>query len=209
MARLGAAEWEAMGSVKLVREMHPRRATRPVVPPVPTDSGKKEAGSEKSSAAVSEAPTALHTAAGSSSASADASTAASAHGSRQISPRRLEELRQALNQVVPARPGTMGLEQELQGVLQKWDLEDAADTLATNGYKSLRRLKRMLNEDVDELGLPRGTAKELKALLEALRTDDSPAAAGLTYVGLDDLVSALMLAAPRDVLALLYVDACR
>jgi len=61
----------------------------------------------------------------------------------------------------------------------------------------------MQNEDVDELGLPRGTAKELQALLETLRSDDSPAAAGQNHAGLDDSVSARLLAAPRGVLILI------
>jgi hypothetical protein len=96
VARLGAAEWEAMGSVKTVREMVSSQATPPVVPPVSIDS---EEASEKSFAAALELATVLHTAAASMAASVDASTAAS------VQELQLQELRQALAAVVPGESG--------------------------------------------------------------------------------------------------------
>ena len=84
MARLGAAEWEAMGSVQTVREMVSGLASPSAVPPVSIGTRKKAAASEKSSAAASEAATALHTAAASMAASARASAETSAQPSRQL-----------------------------------------------------------------------------------------------------------------------------
>ena len=97
-------------------------------------------------------------------------------------------------------------------MLKEHELLDAVDSLANNGYTTMRRLRNMENGDVDELGLPRGTAKELKALLEVVRKDDSPAAAGQTQgAPRDNLVSALICwLQPRVVLIFLsHVHAYR
>ena len=72
------------------------------------------------------------------------------------------------------------LDQEVVQKLKEWDLEDAADALARARYKSLRRLRKMDGDDVDKLGLPLATARELKDLVQALKTEELllPSAAG-------------------------------
>ena len=54
---------------------------------------------------------------------------------------------------------------------------DDVDALVKHGYGSLNRVRRMCDDDVDALGLPRGTAKELKALLAAMQGQEWPAGA--------------------------------
>jgi len=72
------------------------------------------------------------------------------------------------------------LDQEVVQKLKEWDLEDAADALAKAGYKSLSRLRKMDVDDVDKLGLPLAPARELKDLVQALKTEELqlPPAAG-------------------------------
>jgi hypothetical protein len=64
------------------------------------------------------------------------------------------------------------LDQEVVQKLKEWDLEDAADALARARYKSLRRLREMDGDDVDKLGLPLATARELKDRVQALKTEE-------------------------------------
>ena len=69
--------------------------------------------------------------------------------------------------------GRAQLNDDLTALLRKWDLEDAAEALAEGGWKSVSRLKKMEDQDVGELGLPRGTARELEELLRSLRKAES------------------------------------
>ena len=69
--------------------------------------------------------------------------------------------------------GRAQLNDDLTALLRKWDLEDAAEALAEGGWKSVSRLKKMKDQDVGELGLPRGTARELEELLRSLRKAES------------------------------------
>ena len=64
------------------------------------------------------------------------------------------------------------LDQEVVKKLKEWDLQDAADALARAKYTSLRRLRKMDGGDVDMLGLPLATARELKDLVQALKTEE-------------------------------------
>ena len=72
------------------------------------------------------------------------------------------------------------MDQEVVQKLKEWDLEDAAEALARARYKSIRRLRKMDGDDVDKLGLPLATARELKDLVQALKTEELllPSAAG-------------------------------
>ena len=62
-------------------------------------------------------------------------------------------------------------------VLRKEDLEDAAEALASHGFKKLITFKMLPLEAVDRLGLPVGTTMELKSLLQRLRDTTPPASA--------------------------------
>ena len=61
------------------------------------------------------------------------------------------------------------VDQDLLEKLREFDIEGAAGALARLGFKKLRTFQRMEDRHVDELGLPAGTALELKDLLESLR----------------------------------------
>ena len=63
------------------------------------------------------------------------------------------------------------LHTELCEWLRKWDLEDAEDALAQHGCKNMKRLRKMTIEEVEALGLPLLTAKELKERLGDLTRD--------------------------------------
>ena len=82
--------------------------------------------------------------------------------------RRIEVLEQQVSDI------RGNVEQDVMEKLREFDIEMAADTLAKEGFKKLRTLKRMEDDDVDKLGLPKGTAIDLKDLLASLR--DTPAA---------------------------------
>ena len=63
------------------------------------------------------------------------------------------------------------LHTELCEWLRKWDLEDAEDALAQHGCKNMKRLRKMTIEEVEALGLPLLTAKELKERPGDLKRD--------------------------------------
>jgi hypothetical protein len=66
-------------------------------------------------------------------------------------------------------PAEAQVDQDLLEKLREFDIEGAAGALARHGFKKLRTFQRMEDRHVDELGLPAGTAMELKDLLESLR----------------------------------------
>ena len=122
--------------------------------------------------------------------SAQASTAPS----RQLSPRTEKALRESLLSLSvsaggaePGRArevsrhdsdplksdaaGPATLDDDLLKLLQEWDLEDAADTLAAAGFRSIPRLRKLTEEDVLRLGLTEFDTQELKKLLGELKTD--------------------------------------
>jgi hypothetical protein len=68
-----------------------------------------------------------------------------------------------------------GVDRELERVLEDADLMDAADALVKHGYGSLKSVRKMHDEDVDKLGLPRGAAMELKEMLATLQRQEWPA----------------------------------
>ena len=67
--------------------------------------------------------------------------------------------------------GRLQLDHELTGLLRDRDVEDAAEALAEDGWTAVSRLKNMKDEDVGELGVPRGTARALEAVLRSLRLE--------------------------------------
>jgi hypothetical protein len=69
--------------------------------------------------------------------------------------------------------GRAQLDDELTALLRERDLEDATEALGEGGWKSVSRLKRMRDEDVGELGVPRGTARALEDVLRSLREAES------------------------------------
>ena len=179
LARQGAAAFEGLApNIKTARglvdlESEGSRARKPAtVPEFRVEDHKPLPPDDASSAAASGATTVA-------SASLAASTTASATGtaqpSRQISPRQEQALRQLLGPLVSKQPVGAGLERELVDVLEEWDLMDAADALLAHGHKSMKRLRKMQDTDVDEMKLPTGTARELKELLVAMKGEESPA----------------------------------
>ena len=89
-----------------------------------------------------------------------------------MSPTADRQIRQQFNHFLSksSRPaGAIGLESELVRALEDRDLMDAAPALADNGYKSIKRLTKMTDEDVEALQLPRGTARELREFIASLR----------------------------------------
>jgi len=92
-----------------------------------------------------------------------------------MSPIAEREIRQQYNKYIhfsskSSRPaGASALESELVRALEDRDLMNAADELGAHGHKSMKRLKKMTEEDVTELKLPRGTARELREFIASLR----------------------------------------
>jgi hypothetical protein len=64
------------------------------------------------------------------------------------------------------------LDQEVVQKLMECDLMDAADAFMRAKYKSLSRLRKMDGDDVDKLGPPLATARELKDLVMVLKTEE-------------------------------------
>ena len=66
------------------------------------------------------------------------------------------------------------LDEELLLLLREWDLEDdVTQVLAQHGYKNVKRLRKMPIEEVADLGLPRAVERELKEMLEFLKSENA------------------------------------
>ena len=67
--------------------------------------------------------------------------------------------------------GDVAIEEQLMEKLREYELEHIAPALASNGFHTIRKVDSMDQDDVKELGLPRGDAKDFGRMRQALEED--------------------------------------
>ena len=82
--------------------------------------------------------------------------------------RRNAELNAVLKEEPRAATGVGAIEDELMVKLREYNLEHIAPTFASNGFRTMKRVQSMDHDDVKELNLPRGDAKDFEEMRKVL-----------------------------------------